>query len=425
MPRVDALVETNVHESFRVQQVAGLFDLPLSDRSVMHFHADLPGLHEPWQIGAIVGPSGSGKSILAHQAYNQGAISEQSLVTGFDWPRDQAIVDAFPDELDGQTITRMLGAVGFSSPPAWVRPFHVLSNGEQFRCNLARALLLDQPLVAVDEFTSVIDRQVAHFASAAIARAMRKGEGAVRCQRFVAVTCHDDILPWLQPDWWFDTSTGKLHWGSLQRPGICIQVHRCRQHLWPMFERHHYLSSTLNPAARCYIARWQDRPIAFCATMHQTARKPRRRIHRLVVLPDYQGLGVGPALLNAVAKHESKQRKAVSIVTSHPVLIRTLDHSPHWQRMRTQRIGQIHGGFLQRFGRTLGSPGRATASYLYQPEPQASGDDHESFAKNRRSRPATSARHGAAPVRRNLSGHRQAAGRQSSPGHPRPEARSR
>jgi len=402
MPRVDALVETNVHDSFRVQQVAGLFDLPLRDRSMMQFQAELPGLHEPWQIGAIVGPSGSGKSILADRAYNQGIVCEKSLITRFDWPREKAIVDAFDDELDGRAITRMLGAVGFSSPPAWVRPFHVLSNGEQFRCNLARALLLDQPLVAMDEFTSVIGRQVARFASAAIARAMRKRDGTVRCQRFVAVTCHDDILPWLQPDWWFDTSTGKLHWGSLQRPIIAIQVHRCRQHLWPMFERHHYLSATLSPAARCYIARWQGRPIAFCATMHQIARRPRRRVHRLVVLPDYQGLGVGPALLNAVARHESKHHTAVSIVTSHPVLIRTLDHSPHWQRVRTQRVGRIHCGFQQRFGRAFGSPGRATASYLYQPEPSASGDVHESFAKIRRSRPATSARSGTAPGRRNL-----------------------
>lgn len=37
-------------------------------------------------------------------------------------------------------ITGLFTAVGFSSPPSWARPYRVLSNGEQFRCDLAPAL---------------------------------------------------------------------------------------------------------------------------------------------------------------------------------------------------------------------------------------------------------------------------------------------
>ena len=375
MPCINAVVETKIADSFRVRQVDGMFDLPHTKKSVLTFEADLPGCNDKegndknWQIGAIVGPSGSGKSVLARKAYADGELAKGAMVEGFDWPVDRAVVDGFDPSLAGATITQMLAAVGFSSPPAWLRPWRVLSNGEKFRCDLARALLLKRQLVVVDEFTSVVDRQVARFASAAIAKAIRKKRNSstgVQCKRFVAVSCHYDILPWLNPDWYLDTATGQVHWGLVQRPAIELALHRCHQNAWPMFARHHYLSSSLNAAARCYVALWQGRPVGFVATMHQSANTPRRRVHRLVVLPDYQGMGIGPKLLAAVAQIESEQGKPVSIVTSHPALIRHLDRSEHWQRTRTQRYGQVHSGFLKTLGRAIGSQGRATASYLFQ-----------------------------------------------------------
>lgn len=371
MPRINALVESNIVDSFRVRQVDGLFDLPHENKSQLTFTADLPGLDDDWKIGAIVGPSGSGKSVLARAAYANGGVTHGAMIDRFDWPTDRAVVDGFGDELEGATITRMLAAVGFSSPPAWLRPWRVLSNGEKFRCDLARALLLKKPLVVIDEFTSVVDRQVARFGSAAIARAMRSSTGSasgVQCKRFVAVSCHYDILEWLCPEWYLDTATGQVHWGSVQRPPIDLAIHRCPQKCWSLFARHHYLSSSLNAAARCYIALWQGRPVAFIATMHQSANTPRRRVHRLVVLPDYQGLGIGPALLNTIAHLEAQEGKLVSIVTSHPALVRQLDKSISWRRTRTQKCGQIHGGFLLKLGRAIGSPGRASASYLYLPD---------------------------------------------------------
>ena len=52
---------------------------------------------------------------------------------------DRAVVDGL-GERPIKEITRLFTAVGFSSPPSWIKPYHVLSNGEQFRCDLARAL---------------------------------------------------------------------------------------------------------------------------------------------------------------------------------------------------------------------------------------------------------------------------------------------
>ena len=125
-------------------------------------------------------------------------------------------------------ITRLFTAVGFSSPPSWIKPYSVLSNGEQFRCDLARALAeggrrkaegrrnaadassiippssFRLPLVVFDEFTSVVDRNVARVVSAAIAKGIRSGQ--IGC-RFVAVTCHYDVTEWLEPDWVIDMAT--------------------------------------------------------------------------------------------------------------------------------------------------------------------------------------------------------------------------
>ena len=375
MPRIDVVVDSPIRSSFRVKQAAGLFDLPLKERSELAFSAEVPALDEAWadtgaswRIGAIVGPSGSGKSTIARAAFQAGQVAAGCLVERFDWPRDAAVVDGFDADLDGRTITAMLNAVGFSSPPAWVRPWHVLSNGERFRCDLARALLTDRELVVFDEFTSVVDRQVARFGSAAIAKALRRGQA--RCRRFVAVTCHYDILEWLQPDWHLDMATCQLARGSLQpcrHPPIKLEIRRCRRGLWRLFGRHHYLSGKLHPSAWCYAALWNDKAIGFCATIPLFGAKGMRIVHRLVVRPDYQGLGVGLGLLGAVAKHEATQRR-ISIVTSHPAMVRALARHPDWRCARVEKCGRPQRIFLLRHGRKVGSIGRMTASFRYRGE---------------------------------------------------------
>ncbi len=364
MPRLDVVVSAPVTASFRVQQIAGLFDLPLSARSELRFATDLPGLDESWSIGAIVGPSGSGKSTIAREAYAAGAVAQGALVTGYDWPSDAAVVDGFPAELSGKDITAMLNSVGFSSPPAWVRPYRVLSNGERFRCDLARALLCPTEVVAFDEFTSVVDRQVARFGAAAVAKAIRAGRA--RCGRFVAVTCHYDVLEWLQPDWWLDMATCELARGCLQRPPIELHLVASSKRVWGRYRRHHYLSSALNPAARCYEVFWNQTPVGFCATIPMFGYPGRRLVHRLVVLPDYQGLGIGSALLNGIARHESAQR-CLSIVTSHPALIRALARQANWRCTRVSKCGVPQAGVKRRTGKRIGSMGRVTASFRYLP----------------------------------------------------------
>lgn len=327
--KTNVTVECPVYNSFRVAQVSGLFDVSLQDKCREEFSVELPGIEEDWSIGVVVGPSGSGKSTIARHVYGD------ALYQGADWPADKAVVDCF-GELSIKDITHALTAVGFSSPPSWVKPYRVLSGGERFRCDLARALLADTPLVAFDEFTSVVDRTVAKIGSAAVSKAIRSGKIK---RRFVAVTCHYDVVEWLEPDWVVDMAARTLARGRLRRPPINLRIYRAPYDSWRLFARHHYLSGNLARAARCYVATVEGQPAAFCALLHNAGHKGVKRISRIVTLPDYQGVGIGAVLLREVAALTKRQGHRVTITTSHPAMAAHLNRSADWKLTRLQREG--------------------------------------------------------------------------------------
>src|SRR5262249_5680702 len=143
-----------------------------------------------------------------------------------------------------------------------------------------------------------VDRTVARVGSAALARSVR-GHGL----RFVAITCHEDVIDWLQPDWVFRPAEGAFTWRELRRrPGIALEVQRCRGERWRLFAPHHYLSQALARSATCFLASWEGRPVAFSAWLPFVgAGRRARREHRTVVLPDYQGVGIGQAVAGLIA----------------------------------------------------------------------------------------------------------------------------
>ena len=366
MSVVRATVSCPVHDSFRVQQVAGMFDVPIERRASSSFEVEVPDATEDWQIGLIVGPSGSGKSTIVRQAFGERVWRER------DWPADRAVVDCF-GELGARQITGLLTAVGFSSPPAWIKPYSVLSGGEKFRCDLARAMAsamqsggeaetntVAAPIVAFDEFTSVVDRNVAQIGSAAVSKSIR--EGHIAC-RFVAVTCHYDVAEWLEPDWVVDMAQRTCQRRRLRRPAIELELYRTKHRLWRVFAPHHYLSGALSGLARCYAAWWKGSPISFCATLPVIGRKGHWRISRIVTLPDFQGVGIGMRVAEAVCDLHRAQGHRINVTASHPALIAHCGKSPLW---RTARVLKHGSGNTARFVHNYrGSSGRAVVSFEY------------------------------------------------------------
>ncbi len=113
---------------------------------------------------------------------------------------EPCVLDDFPEALETQEITKTIGSVGFASPPDWLKRYGFLSQGEKMRVDIARALCLDQELTVFDEFTSVVDREVAKIGSVAVAKAVRRQPG----KKFIAVTCHSDVIDWLGVDWYYN-----------------------------------------------------------------------------------------------------------------------------------------------------------------------------------------------------------------------------
>lgn len=192
MPSFDIVKEHTAEESsFRVKSVMGMFDLD-SSHIKEHFvgNIDLPA---EWQVGIIYGASGTGKSTIANELFHE------ELIKGYEYTHS-SVVDDMPEGRTIKEITQAFSSVGFSSPPSWLKPYSVLSNGEKMRVDLARAILSDQNTIVFDEYTSVVNREVAKVGSFAIQKAIRKTN-----KKFVAVACHSDIIDWLEPDWIFCT----------------------------------------------------------------------------------------------------------------------------------------------------------------------------------------------------------------------------
>ena len=327
-----------VAPSARLSQVLGLFDVQPSPVSTQSWDVDFT-LPPTWNVGVIVGPSGSGKTTVASELF--GEFQSAS----FGWHRDRSIIDSFPLQLTIGQVTGLLSSVGFSSPPAWVRPFSCLSNGQQFRVNLARTLaeaMLDGRPKLVDEYSSVVDRTVAQIGSAAVAKTVRR-----HGLQFIAVTCHYDVLDWLEPDWVFEPHTNQFTTVSAssrevvrRRPAIELEIIRSHRSAWRAFKPHHYLSGNLNPAAACFVGLVNDEPAAFTAVLpfpHPTASGWRE--HRTVCLPDFQGVGVGNAMSEFVASLYAARGKPYYSTTSHPAMIRHRANSPSWVLTRKPSLG--------------------------------------------------------------------------------------
>ena len=191
MPGFDIVKKCDIDKTYRIARIMGDYDVKL-DHAQEHFRGNIE-LPDEWQIGVIWGGSGTGKTTIARELFGD------DMITGFEY-HAKSVVDDMPKNCDMAEIEKMFYSVGFGSVPSWMKPYSVLSNGEKMRVDLARALL-EKDFVVFDEFTSVVDRQVAQTASLAISKAIRRSQ-----KRFIAVSCHSDIIEWLEPDWVFDTN---------------------------------------------------------------------------------------------------------------------------------------------------------------------------------------------------------------------------
>ena len=184
--------KNKVDKTFRVSKIMADFDVD-PKHSNEHFEGDFD-LPEKWNVGIIVGKSGTGKTTIAKDMFGE------ELISGFEY-KHKSVIDDMPKNKSVEDISKAFYSVGFGSVPSWLKPYAVLSNGEKMRVDIARSIL-EKDFIVFDEFTSVVDREVAKVASMAVSKAIRKQN-----KKFIAVTCHYDVIDYLQPDWVFNTDT--------------------------------------------------------------------------------------------------------------------------------------------------------------------------------------------------------------------------
>jgi energy-coupling factor transporter ATP-binding protein EcfA2 len=195
---------------YRAARVKSLFNAASGNEFTLDANIEIDDLD--WQIGLIVGPSGSGKTSIGRQLFGGGKIID--LYSG--WDDNLPIVEAINPGGDFDSVTGALANVGLGDVPSWLRPFKALSNGQQFRAGLARVVCEAPDEIIIDEFTSVVDRQIAKIGAMAFAKGWRRNKG----KRVVLLACHYDIIEWLQPDWVYDTGTATLKKGASLKSGL-------------------------------------------------------------------------------------------------------------------------------------------------------------------------------------------------------------
>lgn len=358
MPHTKFVKSVPVGNSFRVEKVKGLFDIEDLREVKKEFDVDIPIDGKSWNIGLIVGSSGSGKTTIAKECF-----PDFNFFTGFDWD-SRSIIENFPAECSVNDITTALNYAGLASAPDWLKPFLVLSNGQKMRAEIARLFVSDNSKpVIYDEFTSVVDRQVAQVTSYAISKFIRR-----KNQQFVAVSCHRDIVDWLLPDWVFDTDVNSFSWRCLrQRPEIKLCIRHAEEREWQLFKNHHYLSGSHNASARKYIVEINHVPVAWCSVMHLPHPKARniKKVHRLVVRPDYQGLGIGMHVLNFVSSLYTSKGYRMMITTGLSYFAKVLSKSAEWRLTRQSHVSRLSRSSSVKSMVKANSANRITASFEF------------------------------------------------------------
>lgn len=332
MQNLELTLKSDVATTFLCTKAANSLDIDATKKSIHHFKVSAD-IESPYSVGLIVGASGSGKTTLAKHVWG-----DECFVELLDAARP--VIDQFPAHFSYDDCAGMLAGVGLTSVPCWIRPAFTLSNGQRARAEcalqMARSIEIDRPTL-IDEWTSVVDRTVAKVMSHCIQKHARKTG-----KRIVLMSCHYDVIDWLNPDWIIDCNKQQY----INRRLLCRDFQRAEQlsfdvrevgrETWPSFSRYHYLSDKMPGGhVKTFGLFHATEQVGFlCFANYVPCRKGATmmmHVNRIVVHPDYAGMGLGIRFVNATSEIMHAQGFDVrSKFSSTPVYI-AMKKDPCWR----------------------------------------------------------------------------------------------
>jgi energy-coupling factor transporter ATP-binding protein EcfA2 len=356
-----------VAKSFRATKAANSLDIDAEKKSIHHFKVQAD-IKTPFNIGVIVGASGSGKTTLAKHIYGEEAFKE---ILNPSLP----VIEQFPESLSYDECAAMLCGVGLTAVPCWIRPAYTLSNGQKARAECALQMAReDSNIIVIDEWTSVVDRTVAKVMSHCIQKHARKTGKTV-----VLLSCHYDVLDWLNPDWIIDANkqtytNRRLLWQDFKRTEqLQFDIREADKSTWRYFSRYHYLNEKLAGGKQLFYGLWDgNNQIGFLAftnyVPHRKDRLQKMQLHfnRLVIHPDYCGFGLGIHFLNKCSKLVADLNYEVCGKFSSAPVFNALKANKSWKMVDMKRQYKVQTG--PKMGR-----GKSTYSKADQ---AARGDSH-------------------------------------------------
>lgn len=339
-------LESPVHTSFRCQKAANSLDIDVAKKSVHEIEVEAD-VTSDFSIGLIVGASGSGKTTLAQHIFKD--ISLKTLLKD-----ELPVIDQFPESYSYDDCAAALSGIGLTSVPCWIRPVYTLSNGQKARAEAAISMAVNKDMTVIDEWTSVVDRTVAKVMSHCVAKHARKSK-----KKVVLLSCHYDVVEWLDPDWIIDCNSQKF----IDRRSLSCDERRRTEQLtfsiaevdrstWKNFSKYHYLSNRLPGGIiktfGLFYGQDQIGFQCFANYMPHVDKKKPMTMHsnRTVIHPDYAGLGLGIHLINETSLYMKKEKfHVMAKFSSTPIYKHFLKYPQFWKlkEVRTQ-IGKMQKG---------------------------------------------------------------------------------
>lgn len=338
LKKYKVLLQSQPSESFRCTKAAQSLDINVAEK-LKHELVIEADLQTDFSIGMIIGNSGSGKTTLAKSIFGENVFKERLDAS-------RPVIEQFPDSMSYEECSDMLNGIGLTSVPCWIRPASTLSNGQKARAEAALALCSEDKLVVIDEWTSVVDRTVAKVMSHCLSKFSKKFSD----KKIILISCHFDIIDWINPDWIIDCNKQEYTDRRLLRPDfkrsekLAFDIRSTTWHPWRMFAKYHYLSHNILAASKCFGLFHGSQQIGFGAyTSYLPGRQNILYSNRVVIHPDYCGFGLGLKFVNMTASHLKGQGFDIRAkFSSIPLLKARQKDKKNW-RQRNSDVNFVTG----------------------------------------------------------------------------------